>query len=145
MKKGLTRGLKLVSLVVNEDTLSMARFGVALRKARMKAGKSLGDLARHLGVSVVYLSDVERSRRSPLANARILQACDFLNADPAELLTAAIEDRGKFDLDVADYPDVALKLLSGLARGRRSDETYRKLLEVLRIEDERNEEDPQGH
>jgi transcriptional regulator with XRE-family HTH domain len=108
----------------------------------MKAGKSLGDLARHLGVSIVYLSDVERSRRSPLSNTKILTVAGFLDADPSELLTAAIEDKGKFDLDVADYPTVALELLSGLARGRRRDETYRKLLDLLKREDERDEQNP---
>ena len=123
----------------------MARFGDVLRRSRMKAGKSLGLLARHLGVSIVYVSDVERSRRSPLSNLKILVVSEFLGIDPSELLTAAIEDKRKFDLDVADYPPVAIELLSGLARGRRRDETYRKLLELLKKEDENLEQDPQGN
>jgi len=111
----------------------------------MKAGKSLGDLARHLGVSIVYISDVERSRRSPLSNLKILLVSEYLRTDPSELLTAAIDDKRKFNLDVADYPPVAIELLSGLARGRRQDETYRKLLELLKREDEKSEQSPQGN
>jgi transcriptional regulator with XRE-family HTH domain len=123
----------------------MARFGDVLRQSRMKAGKSLGELARHLGVSVVYMSDVERSRRSPLSNLKILFVSEFLETDPSELLTAAIEDKRKFDLDIADYPPVAIELLSGLARGRRKDETYRKLLDLLKREDEKGDQDPAGN
>ena len=36
------------------------RFGDALRSTRQKAKRSLGDVARLLDVSVVYVSDVER-------------------------------------------------------------------------------------
>ena len=111
----------------------------------MNAGKSLGALARFLGVSVVYMSDVERSRRSPLSNQRIMEASSFLGTDPSELLTAAIEEKGRLDLDVADYPPVAIELLSGLARGRRHDDTYRKLLDLLKREDKKVEQGPQGN
>jgi len=121
------------------------RFGDVLRRSRMKAGKSLGQLARYLDVSVVYMSDVERSRRAPLSNLKILTVCEFLGVDASELLTAAIEDKQKFDLDIADYPPVAIELFSGLARGRRRDETYRKLLALLQMEDRNLEQDPQGN
>ena len=42
------------------------RFGDLLRKLRRKANRTLGDVARVLGFSVVYMSDVERGNRKPL-------------------------------------------------------------------------------
>lgn len=106
----------------------------------MSAGRSLGELARHLGVSVVYMSDVERGRRAPLVVPKIVQAARFLETSPLPLLKSAAQHKGTFDLDVTDYPDSAFQLLSSLARGRRSDEIYQKLLEELEQFDEQEED-----
>ena len=110
-------------------------FGEMLRTMRTEAKRSLGDLARHLDLSVVYVSDIERDRRSPLGLSKILQASKFLNASPDPLLRAAAQSKGTFDLDVRDYPPVALELLSGLAKGRQRDEIYQQMLEILNKED----------
>lgn len=115
------------------------RFGELLRKLRMDANRSLGELARHLGVSVVYLSDVERGRRAPLAFPKIIETATFLNVRPLPLFKAAAQHRGSFDLDVTDYPDSAFELLSSLARGKRSDEIYHQLLQALEQYDERED------
>jgi transcriptional regulator with XRE-family HTH domain len=118
------------------DTL----FGDLLRKLRAKAGFSVGDLARHLGYSVVYVSDVERGRRGPFEEDKIREAASFLRVDADPLLRAALESRGTFKLDVEGYPSVAFDLLSSLARGERSKETYQKLLETLKKEDQKKKE-----
>ena len=65
------------------------RFGDTLRRTRQEAEKTLGDVARLLGVSVVYVSDVERGNRRPFSNERILKVARLLEADPAPLIAAA--------------------------------------------------------
>ena len=37
--------------------------GSKIREARLKAGRTLRDVARELGVSAVYISDIELNRR----------------------------------------------------------------------------------
>ena len=65
------------------------RFGEVLRQLRREAELTLGDLARLLDVSTVYVSDVERGNRKPFTRVRILKIADFLGKDPNELLKAA--------------------------------------------------------
>lgn len=110
------------------------RFGEALRRHRRKAGKTLGDVARLLGVSVVYVSDVERGNRNPLGNERILKAAQFVGADPAPLIEMADRERGFIEYDITKArpleADVVGGLVSGLARGGVTD---RQLHDIQRI------------
>jgi len=91
-------------------------FGKELREARKKAGKTMLDLADYLGVSVVFISDVERGNRAPLRTDRILRAAQFLNADAKMLLQAAAEQRGAFELD-AEVSNRAREVGAALMRG----------------------------
>ena len=78
-------------------------FGKLLRSLRVAAGVSMGALGRHLGVSVTYLSDVERGTRAPLTQERIELAGPFLKLDKPKLLKlleVAAEGRGFFELGV---------------------------------------------
>src|SRR5262249_31327640 len=98
------------------------RFGEMLRDARRKADKTLGQVARAIGVSIVYLSDVERGNRSPLSEEKIIRAAIFMDmTDPSELLRAAIRERGivQYDLKQARPLEahVVGELVTGLARG----------------------------
>jgi transcriptional regulator with XRE-family HTH domain len=71
------------------------KYGAMLRSFREQGPNktSLGALARHLGLTAPYLSDVELGRRSPLAPAHTIKAAEFLGVDPQPLLLAAIEGR----------------------------------------------------
>jgi transcriptional regulator with XRE-family HTH domain len=73
-------------------------FGGLLRAARKKADKTMEDLAKKLGLTVSYVSDVERGYRQPWTNERIVEIAEFLNTDPNPLLKAAAESRGAFVL-----------------------------------------------
>ncbi len=75
------------------------QFGKTLRCLRTQAGKSMGELARYLEVSVPYLSDVERGNRAPLTTQNIVKAAQFFNIDPQPLLEAAVEWRGHVELE----------------------------------------------
>jgi transcriptional regulator with XRE-family HTH domain len=111
------------------------RFGEALRRQRRKAGKTLGDLARLLGVSVVYVSDVERGNRRPLSNERILRVADFLDADPTPLIDMAARERGVIEYDITKArpleADVVGGLVSGLARGGVTDKQLHEIQRIL--------------
>jgi transcriptional regulator with XRE-family HTH domain len=113
-----------------------AVFGERLRDLRFKAGYSVAALARHLGYSTPYVSDVERGHRLPFDEKTIRKAASFLNVDPEPLLRAAEEARGTIRFDIERYPDVAIDLLSSLARSGRSEETYQALFDTLKKRDE---------
>lgn len=66
---------------------------------REGAKQSMGEVARRLGVTVPFLSDVERGNRGPLAPAKLLVVCALLGVDPTELLELAARSRGTFELD----------------------------------------------
>lgn len=112
----------------------MADFGKLLRSFREAAGVSMGALARHLGVSVTYISDVERGTRAPLTSERISNAAELLKLAPQrvkELDAAAGEARGFFELGITS--PVAREVGATLMRGwpRYSDTDLHKLKEFL--------------
>jgi transcriptional regulator with XRE-family HTH domain len=77
------------------------KFGELFRQERKRAEKSLGDVAQHLGVSVTYLSDVERCARPPLNPERIRVAAAFMSTPEVRLLSlleAAAKHQGAFEL-----------------------------------------------
>lgn len=112
------------------------RFGTALRRHRREAGKTLGDLARLLGVSIVYISDVERGNRRPLSNERILKIAEFLGVKPRYLIKAADRERGFIEYDMAEASeleaDVVSGLVGGLARGGVSTSQLQRIQSILR-------------
>lgn len=113
-------------------------FGKLLREAREAAERSMGALARHLGVSVPYLSDVERGNRQPLTDERIRTAAAFLGVDSRPLLKAAAETRGAFQLDAAQVNPQHRQVGAMLARqwGAISDDKLAQIRELLESEEE---------
>ena len=115
------------------------RFGDALRSERRNAGKTLGDVAKLLGVSVVYVSDVERGNRRPFGNERILKIAKFLEAEPAPLIAAADVERGVIEYDITKAKpleaDVVGGLVSGLARGGVTEDQLERIKKILKDSD----------
>jgi len=111
------------------------RFGDALRKARQDAGRTLGDVARLLDVSVVYVSDVERGNRRPFSNERIITVAGFLNADPATLISAADIEKGIIEYDISKAKPLEARvvgdLVSGLARGGVTEDQLEQIRTIL--------------
>lgn len=72
-----------------------------LRKLREGKRLSLTNVARAIGVSIVYYRDVERGTRRPFSSVKV----DFevlatrLGADARELQRSAAEERGQLELD----------------------------------------------
>ena len=116
------------------------RFGEVLRRTRQDAGMTLGNVARLLEISVVYVSDVERGNRKPFSNERILKVASYLNADPAPLITAADVEKGVIEYDISKAKPleaaVVGDLVSGLARGGVTDEQLEKIKIILKDTEE---------
>jgi transcriptional regulator with XRE-family HTH domain len=115
------------------------RFGEVLRRLRRESGKTLGEVARLLGVSAVYVSDVERGNRKPFTRGRILEIADFLGKDPKELLKASDRERGVIEYDITDANSLAAEvvggLVTGLARGGISRKQLREIQEIMKEHD----------
>ena len=115
------------------------RFGDALRKTRRNADKTLGNVAKLLGVSVVYVSDVERGNRRPFSNERIIKIASFVKTDPAPLIAAADVERGVIEYDISKAKPLEAAvvggLVSGLARGGVTDDQLREMKKILKESD----------
>ena len=92
-------------------------FGKLLRESRKAANKTMGDVARVIGLSVAYVSDVELGNRSPFTSSRITQIATFLGVDARPLLVAAAASRGAFELDNQPDRPLAQEFAATLARG----------------------------
>ena len=115
------------------------RFGDNLRRTRQEAEKTLGDVAKLLDVSVVYVSDVERGNRRPFSNERILKVAKMLEADPAPLIAAADVEKGVIEYDISKAKpleaEVVGDLVSGLARGGVREDQLEKIKFILKDSD----------
>jgi transcriptional regulator with XRE-family HTH domain len=116
------------------------RFGKLLRKLRIEAGRSIGEVARHLDVSTVYVSDVERGVRAPFTAERILQTAQFLGVKAGQLLIAAALQKKVFEFDVSGATPAELHALSGMARGGVTERQWEEILEILGGEDDADEQ-----
>ena len=120
------------------------RFGDLLRKLRRQAHKTLGDVSRELGVSIPYLSDVERGNRKPFTTERLLKLAKFLTIDASQLIEAADRDKGFIEYDIRKasplQADVVGGLVAGLARGGVSDEQLENIKTILNGRGENSDE-----
>ena len=114
-------------------------FGELLRQFRREADKTLGDVARLLDVSSVYISDVERGNRKPFARERILKIAEFLGIDPNPLLSAADHERGVIEYDITNATALEARvvggLVTGLARGGITKAQLNQIQDILKEQD----------
>jgi len=71
---------------------------------RTDAKLTMGELARRMGTSVVFISKVENEKSPPLTRERILQFAAIVEADPTPLLVAAGERNGSFQIPYFTNP-----------------------------------------
>ena len=110
----------------------MNLFGKLLRKRREEANKTMGDLADFLGLSVPYLSDVERGRRAPFHPDRLHKISQFLKIDFDELYEAALKSREAFELDAVNVTSQAREVGAALMRGW-ADLTPEQLQKIAKV------------
>ena len=95
-------------------------FGERVREIRTERGLSITALADHLGVTKVYVSDVERGRRAPFSLTRIKQVSDVLGCDPFDLYLLAVRSRGHVVLPTSDIGEECVMLTGGRMMGERT-------------------------
>lgn len=74
-------------------------FGALLRQKRKDLELTLGRVAEELGISLTFLSEVERGEKPPLADKYFPAVSRLLNISIKELESAATESRNQFRLD----------------------------------------------
>lgn len=78
----------------------------------------MGQVAEALGVSVVYVSDVEREKRDPFKGEKLANLARFLDVPHDELMVLAAEARGTISVPTGGVPRNARPaLVSVLGRG----------------------------
>ncbi len=102
-------------------------FGLLLRKTREGCNRTQGWLAKQVGISNIYLSDIERAARHPPSVDRITAIAAALGVDAAPLIEAAMETAfaGKLTFTSAAARKTAAALLS--VWSRLTDEQYEQL------------------
>lgn len=76
-------------------------FGRLLQQTRVAARVSLRDLGRAVGLSAVYLSDIEGESRRPPTPDMVRKIARHLGVDPVPLLRAALAERDAIELPLS--------------------------------------------
>jgi transcriptional regulator with XRE-family HTH domain len=108
------------------------KFGDYIRDLRRQAGKTLQEIADALGVSAVYISEVERGKRPPFVTEKIKLLAPILGVDSSKLILRAWVERRTIDLDPSMSSRKQLELLSGFARGGLSEDQIDDILKIMK-------------
>jgi len=108
-------------------------FGEMIREARQNSGLSLSGLATQLGVTKVYVSDVERGLRKPFTQERIRSVAEILDLDVAELSWKAADEREFVLLPTEDCSGPKLRLAGAISQSwlDMSDARAKSVLNVI--------------
>lgn len=111
----------------------MTTFGTTIRGIRERAMKSMSDVAKAIGVSVVYYSDIERGRRNPPLGEKLYKIADFFGIDKKEMESWAYRDRERVELDLKakDGPVAEAALLLAKRWDDITDHEANNILKIL--------------
>jgi PTS system nitrogen regulatory IIA component len=107
-------------------------FGNTLRRLRLEAGVGLRELARLIGKSAGYISDVELDNVPPPSEEVILKISGVLHGDKNELLKAARKVDPEISRYVAEESSAADFLRMAKEKGFDSDD-WTKLSQLAEI------------
>lgn len=108
-------------------------FGEYIRETRQDAGLSLSNVAEKLGVTKVYISDVERGLRPPFTQERLREIALVLELDPLELSQLAANNREyvKLPLEGCCKAKVELAGSLGYVWPSMSEKNAERVLELI--------------
>ena len=112
----------------------MGVFGEYIRHLREQANKSMRAMAEAVGVSVVYISDIERGRRNPPQGEKLSKLAEFLEMDIKDLEEMAAKERKRVGLELEDKGDIIADAALTLAR-RWDSITNEEASQILKILD----------
>ena len=111
-------------------------YGALLRERRVRAGLSLRDVAEHIGVSHVFLAEIERGVSAPLKPEREAKLLEIMPTVTAPELRKAREASKPFKLTSSNTPPKYLDLTTALARRiereNLDDSKVNRILQILR-------------
>jgi len=105
-------------------------FGPTIRLLRQAKGISLRELARQLGVSPAFLSQIEAGRQHKIPRARIVQVADMLGVSEGYLLGTAKQVHPDLIKFLSETPEAAEFMVSAM-RGGLSAEDFTQLREAV--------------
>jgi transcriptional regulator with XRE-family HTH domain len=110
-------------------------FGEYLRDKRVEAGLSLRQVAERIGVTHVFLGEVERGKSAPLAKRHWAALAEIIPGVKLEELEtkAAISKPIKMDLETAPalYRQLGVRLSKDFESRNLTDEQIKKIMDVL--------------
>ncbi len=113
-------------------------FGPELRRLRGEVHLTLVDIADHMGWSIVYISDIERSKRNPPAPKDIEKILRRMGKESSlpEMLRLAAEARKSIEIPLSNSNSLEVKnMLIALARqvdeGSLDQEVARQIQQLL--------------
>jgi len=107
-------------------------FGELIRSSRRRLDKSLQDVADALGVTAVYVSEVERGKRPPFTSERLPALAKVLELEPDQLKAAAWAEKRMIEWDPSTASDKQVQALVALARGGLSETQLDEILEIAK-------------
>jgi len=94
----------------------VGNFGRFMRSRRETAGVTLQSLAKHVGYSTAYLSEIERGRRNPPSAAVCIKMAQYLETPQEDFLEQAALERQYVHLSLTDDRPRAVEAALMLAR-----------------------------
>jgi transcriptional regulator with XRE-family HTH domain len=124
---------------LKEDSLSISPFGAYLREVRAASGKSLREVADALGISHVYLGEVERGRRRTLPKKyweSLVEVVPAFSRAELESLAGASEPLNPAAMEGRSR-EVVVALARKLEEGAMTDDLANRLLKILQQRESR--------
>lgn len=105
-------------------------FGPTIRLLRQAKGISLRELARQLGVSPAFLSQIEAGRQHKIPRARIVQVAEMLGVSEGYLLGTARQMHPELMKFMSETPEAAEFMLAAMRSGLEA-EDFTQLREII--------------
>jgi PTS system nitrogen regulatory IIA component len=105
-------------------------FGPTIRLLRQAKGISLRELARQLGVSPAFLSQIEAGRQHKIPRARIVQVAEMLGVSEGYLLSTARQMHPELMKFMSETPEAAEFMMAAMSGGLAG-EDFTQLREIV--------------
>ena len=105
-------------------------FGPTIRLLRQAKGISLRELARQLGVSPAFLSQIEAGRQHKIPRARIVQVAEMLGVSEGYLLSTARQMHPDLMKFMSENPEAA-EFMTTAMRGGLEAEEFTQLRDLI--------------
>jgi len=105
-------------------------FGPTIRLLRQAKGISLRELARQLGVSPAFLSQIEAGRQHKIPRARIVQVAEMLGVEEGYLLSTARQMHPELLKFMSETPEAAEFMIAAM-RGGLEAQDFTQLREII--------------